>query len=675
MSASSIQERIESLRARIRRHDELYYVRATPEISDYDYDRLFAELVGLENEHPEFASDDSPTRRVGGEPLDALQSVRHAVPMLSLDNTYSLDELRAWYARVSKQLGRPPRALAAELKIDGVSISLHYEDGRLTRAVTRGDGVVGDDVTANVRTVRGLPLTVSGAPSAMEIRGEVFMARSVFTDLNRLREEAGEPLLANPRNTAAGSIRLLDSREAARRRLSVWCYQLVSAEGREAHGHVEDLEFLGDLGFPVSPGFARCDDLEKAIAKIEAWRSERAALDFETDGVVVKVDHAAERSRLGSTARSVRWAVAFKYPPEDRVTRLEAVRIQVGRTGVLTPVAELTPVEVSGSTVARATLHNFDEVERLGLRVGDAVRITKGGEVIPKVVGVVLEQRTAETVPIRRPEVCPVCGTPVERDPEEVALRCPNPTCPAVLAARLRHFVSRGAMEIEGLGGRSLELLTENGMVTDPASLWDLDPDRLAELPGWGRISAANLVRQLDEARTRPLGRLLFGLGIPHVGRRAADLLARRFLSLEGLQAATRETIEAIEGLGPVIAESVVAFFADDTNSSMVRRLVDRGVDPVEEAPDEGGAPLPLDGMTVVITGTLSRGRREFKERLEALGATVAGSVSGRTDLLVAGAEAGSKLAKAMSLGVEVVDEEALEGLVRRRSGDDLWLL
>jgi DNA ligase (NAD+) len=673
MTASAVRQRIEELRDEIRRHDRLYYVQATPEISDYEYDRLLAELVRLETEHPEFAADDSPSQRVGGEPLDELRSVRHAVPMLSLDNTYSIDELHAWYRRMEKQLGHPPTALAVELKIDGVSISLHYEDGRLVRAVTRGDGIVGDDVTANVRTIRSLPLAIPEAPAVMEIRGEVYMARSVFASHNRRREAAGEPLLANPRNATAGSVRLLDSREAARRKLSVWCFQLVTAEGRESEGHVADLEFLDQLGLPVSPGFARCTDLDGAIARIEAWRGERFAMDFETDGVVVKIDDPGERARLGATARAVRWAVAFKYPPEDRATRLVDVQIQVGRTGVLTPVAHLEPVEVSGSTVSRATLHNFDEVERLGLRTGDTVRITKGGEVIPKVVGVVLDARQADAEPILRPDACPVCGTPVEQDPDEVALRCPNRDCPAVCAAQLRHFVSRGAMEIEGLGGRSLEQLTESGMVTDPASLWDLQADALADLPGWGEISAANLMSQLDEARRRPLGRLVFALGVPHVGQRAAGLLAREFGSLEGLAAADGDAIEAIEGLGPVIAESVVAFFADERNAALVQRLVGHGVNPVEATPDPQSGSAPLDGLNVVITGTLSHGRREFKERLEELGATVTGSVSKKTDLLVAGAEAGSKLAKATSLGVEVMDEEALEAWLRDRGGDGLW--
>lgn len=673
MTAADPRERIETLRREILRHDELYYVQAAPEISDYEYDQLFAELIRLETDHPELASEDSPTQRVGGEPLSELESVRHRVPMLSLDNTYSLDELRAWYDRVTRHLGRQPEALAAELKIDGVSISLVYESGRLVRAVTRGDGVTGDDVTANVRTIRALPLAVEDAPELMEIRGEVYMARSVFARLNRARAEAGEPPLANPRNSTAGSIRLLDPREAARRRLSVWCYQLVSAEGRTRTGHVADLEYLGELGFPVSPGFSRCADLDEVEQRISEWGQERPELDFETDGVVVKVDDPEERERLGATARAVRWAVAYKYAPADQTTRLVDVQVQVGRTGVLTPVARLEPVEVSGSTVSRATLHNFDEVERLDVRIGDTVRITKGGEVIPKVVGVVFEKRPDDAQPVPRPDACPVCGTEVVPDAEHVALRCPNTGCPAVLGARLRHFVSRGAMDIEGLGERSLDQLAEAELISDPASLWDLDAEAVAALPGWGPKSAGNLVAELERAAERPLDRLVFALGIPHVGQRAASVLARRFGSLDALTRATAEEIEALPGLGPIIAEAVVDFFADSGNRELVQRLLERGVDPPAEGAEDSADGGALDGLVIVLTGTLSRPRSEVQKRLEALGATVTGSVSSNTSWLVAGDKAGSKRARAEKLGVDVLDEDALDRAIRDRGGEGLW--
>jgi len=667
-----IERRIKELRELLRRHDHLYYVLATPEIADFEYDQLFSELKGLETAHPELATPNSPTRRVGGHPLDGLVQVAHVHPMLSLDNSYSKTELHAWYARAERELGGDPGDLAAELKIDGVSISLIYESGRLVRAVTRGDGTVGDDVTANVRTIRGLPLVLEAAPSLLEIRGEVYMARSTLAEINRARLKAGEPELANPRNATAGSIRLLDSRLAAGRRLSVWCYQLVRAADRHATSHVEDLEWLVDLGLPVSPHFRRCANLGQAEAFIDRWEEDRGQLDYDTDGIVIKIDGAAQRAALGATARAVRWAVAYKFPPEGRMTVVEDVVVQVGRTGVLTPVAELEPVALSGSTVSRATLHNFDEVERLDLRVGDTVWVTKGGEVIPKVVGVVSSQRPESAEPIAVPTHCPSCGTAVVREEGEVALRCPNPHCPGVVAARLRHFTSRGAMEIEGLGGKKLDQLIAAGLITDVASLWDLDAATLSELPRWQETSANKLVAELDAARSKPLHRLLFGLGVPGVGERAARQLARRFPTLEELAAARPEELEAIDGVGPSLSASLVGWFADDRNRSLIGGLRSRGIDPEEPRIDEAGT-QPLSGMTVVVTGALSRSRREVKTRLEELGATVVGSVSSKTTHLLAGVDAGSKLAKATSLGVEILDEDGLEELMRQKGGDSLW--
>jgi DNA ligase (NAD+) len=667
-----IERRAEELRRLLRRHDHLYYVLANPEISDFEYDQLFSELKELEADHPELMTPNSPTQRVGGRPLDGLVQVAHAHPMLSLDNSYSKGELRSWWVRAERELGRDPGDLAAELKIDGVSISLIYEDRRLVRAVTRGDGTVGDEVTANVRTIRGLPLVLEAAPSLLEVRGEVYMARSTLSELNRARSEAGEPELANPRNATAGSIRLLDSRQAARRRLSVWCYQLVRAADREATSHIEDLEWLAELGLPMSPHIERCSNLDQTEAFIDRWEEDRRRLDYDTDGIVVKIDGAAQRATLGATARAVRWAVAYKFPPEGRMTVVNDVVVQVGRTGVLTPVAELEPVALSGSTVSRATLHNFDEVERLDLRVGDTVWVTKGGEVIPKVVGVVSSQRPegAEQVPV--PARCPSCGTPVVREEGEVALRCPNPHCPGVGAARLRHFTSRGAMEIEGLGGKKLDQLIAAGLISDASSLWDLEAATLAELPRWQETSAKKLVAELDAARSRPLHRLLFGLGVPGVGERAARQLAQRFPTLEALAAARPEELETITGIGPSLSASLVGWFADDRNRSLIDGLRSRGIDPEETRIDEAEI-QPLTGMTVVVTGVLSRSRREVKARLEALGATVVGSVSSKTTHLLAGVDAGGKLAKATSLGVEIVDEDGLDELLRRKGGDSLW--
>jgi DNA ligase (NAD+) len=659
----SVERRVEELRELVRYHDHRYYVLADPEISDYEYDELFAELKRLEERFPTLQSPTSPTQRVGGEPLSGLQQVEHALPMLSLENSYSRDELHAWHARVCRELGHEPRGLAVELKIDGVSISLIYEDGRLERAVTRGDGTIGDDVTANARTIRQLPLEVEALPSLAEIRGEVYLARSVLESLNRERRESGLREFANPRNAAAGAIRLLDAREASRRRLGLWCYQLARCEGFAEDSHVASLEWLSRLGFPISPGLALCTDLAAVEDFISTWEQRRHDLDYDTDGIVVKLDSRAERDALGSTARSVRWAVAYKFPPQGRTTKLLDVVVQVGRTGVLTPVAVLDPVEIAGSTVSRATLHNFDEVMRLDVRVGDTVWITKGGEVIPKVVGVVSSKRLPDAEPIAAPKACPVCGTGVVRELEEVALRCPNPECPAVLGARLRHFVTRGAMEIEGLGDRLLEQLLEAGLVTDEASLWDLEAGELVELPGWGKVSAEKLVTELEKARKRPLHRLLFALGIPHVGERAAKFLARRFGSIEALAGAEPTALEEIDGVGPVIAAAVTQWFGDPRNRRLVTRLRDRGIDPREETDSKGGD-TALAGLTFVITGTMSRPRRELKEELERRGATVAGSVSRNTSYLVAGEKAGSKLDRARDLGVEIIDENELEKLL-----------
>lgn len=665
--------RAQQLRRLIRHHDHLYYVRAEPEITDYEYDRLFAELVELESEHPELRTSTSPTRRVGGRPLDNLQPVVHAQPMLSLDNSYSRDELHAWYSRVERELGRDPGELAVELKIDGVSISLIYDDGRLVRAATRGDGFVGDDVTDNVRTIRELPLLLDGAPAALEVRGEVYMARSSFDALNAERRAAGEPEFANPRNATAGSVRLLDSRQAARRRLSLWCYQLASASGRPATSHVADLEWLSGLGLPVSPHHRRCRDLDEVEAFIDDWDARRQEIDYDIDGIVVKLDGAAERAAVGATNRAVRWAVAYKFPPQGQTTVVNDVVVQVGRTGVLTPVAELEPVRVSGSTVSRATLHNFDEVQRLGLMIGDTVWVTKGGEVIPKVVGVVSSERPSDAVEVEVPERCPSCGTPVERIPDQVALRCPNPDCPAVAAARLRHFCSRGAMEIDGLGDKTLEQLTARGMVTDEASLWDLEAEELAELPGWGERSAEKIMDQLERARTRPFHRLLFGLGIPGVGEGVARRLARHFPSLDRLAAAEREDLEAVDGVGPALTAALTGWLSDDRNRRLVDRLRERGVDPVEPEPDGAGGSRPLAGTAFVVTGTLSRSRRVVKERLEALGARVTGAVSGSSTHLLAGADAGSKLDQARARGVAIVSEEELAEMVAEKGGPPLW--
>ncbi|MFI5165587.1 MAG: NAD-dependent DNA ligase LigA [Thermoanaerobaculales bacterium] len=664
--SGSVREKIARLRQEIRRHEHLYYVLARPEISDLAFDQLLAELRDLEAAHPELVTPDSPTQRVGGAPADELPQVHHAVPMLSLDNSYSESELGEWHERVSRGLGRAPRGLVAELKIDGVSLSLVYENGLLARAVTRGNGEVGDEVTGNARTIRALPLSLPEVVALAEIRGEVYLPREVFAALNRARREEGEEPFANPRNATAGAIRLLDPRESAKRRLSFFAYQIPRAQGRDLARHSEALDTLAGWGFAVNPGWSRCANLDDVHAFIVEWGAKRKQLPFDIDGVVVKVDELAEQRRLGATSKFPRWAIAYKYPPEGERTKLLNIVVQVGRTGALTPVAELEPVLLAGSTVSRATLHNADEVARLDTRVGDTVWVAKGGDVIPKVVAVDPAARPDSTQAFRMPARCPACGTAVVRDPGEVVLRCPNAQCPAVLRQRLFHFVSRAGLDIEGLGRRSIDQLIDAGLVTDPASLWDLELNQLTELPRWGEKSAANLLDQVSLARQRPLWRLLVALGIRHVGEKAAKLLAARFGSLAALQRATQEELQQVEGIGPTIAASVVSFCADAESAELLRRLRERDVDPHESAPPAVAA-QPLAGLTFVITGTLSRSREEVATRLANAGAKVVESVSRKTTFLVHGADAGSKLAKAKDLGVALLDEGGLTRLLAEK--------
>ncbi|MGC8916459.1 MAG: NAD-dependent DNA ligase LigA [Thermoanaerobaculum sp.] len=662
---NDVRERMEWLRREIRRHEYLYYVLAKPEISDFEFDQLMAELKALEAAHPELVTPDSPTQRVGGAVLDELPQVRHDIPMLSLDNSYNEGELAEWYGRVLRALGKAPDHLVAELKIDGVSLSLIYENGVLARAVTRGNGEVGEEVTTNARTIPTIPLRLPEELPLVEVRGEVYMPREVFLELNRRRREEGEEPFANPRNATAGSIRLLDSGECARRGLRFFAYQIPRVSGRNLAYHSEALELLAQWGFATNPGWRRCPSLPCVHEFIVEWEQKRKSLPFDIDGVVVKVDNLAEQHALGATSKFPRWAVAYKYPPEGERTKVKNIVVQVGRTGTLTPVAELEPVRLAGTTVTRATLHNADEVARLDVRVGDTVWVEKGGDVIPKVVAVDVAARAEGTEPFVMPQRCPVCGTEVVREPGEVAIRCPNPSCPAVQKARLLHFCSRAGLDIQGLGEQRVEQLLAEGMVSDPASLWDLDWEKLAALPGWGKKSAENLRRQLDEAKKRPLWRLLVALGIRHVGERAAKLLAARFGSLEALGRATREELEAIEGVGPTIAESVVRFFASREGSELVSRLRARGLDPREEAQAQG--PKPLSGLAFVITGTLSRPREQVAALLEAAGAQVSDSVSRKTSFLIVGENPGSKLEKARSLGVPTLDEAQLRQLLSEK--------
>ena len=657
-----LARRAEKLRETIRRHEDLYYRVGKPEISDREFDALVAELVALEAAHAELVTPDSPTQRVGGAPLASFAQVRHEPPMLSLDNTYSLAEVGEWIERIRRLEPDLEPSFVAELKIDGVSISLLYEDGLFRRGATRGNGVVGDDVTVNLRTVRSLPLKLRGeAPRRLLVRGEVYMPRSVFARLNRGREEAGEPLFVNPRNSAAGTIRMLDSREVAARRLAALVY--AAAEGLAEPDHGRTLEHLRQWGFPVHEGWRRCAGLAEIEAFVAEWREKRRELDFETDGVVLKVDDLELRRRLGSTAKSPRWAVAYKFEAERAATRINGILVQVGRTGVLTPVADLEPVFVGGTTVRRATLHNYEDLSRKDVRVGDTVWIERGGDVIPKVVAVDLDKRRRGARRFAMPARCPQCGEKVVRLEGEVAWRCVNPTCPAVVAESIRHFVGRNAMDVEGLGDERIDQLVAAGKIGDFPDLYRLRKEDLVDLEGWGERSAEKLLAALAESKGRELHRLLFAIGIRWVGERVAKLLAAHFGALSALAAADEDELVAVPEVGPKVAAAVRAFFDEPRQRARLAALAAAGVEPPPVARPAAGRVLA--GRTVVLTGRLERSTREAATAaLEALGARVSGSVSKQTDFVLAGEEAGSKLAKAESLGVRVVDEAWLEAVL-----------
>jgi DNA ligase (NAD+) len=656
--------RAEELRAEILRHERLYYVEARPEITDAEFDRLMSQLASIESLHPDLATADSPTRRVGGEPALGFATVEHAIPMLSLENAYSWEEAEAWRVRVVRVLGEEPSGYVAELKIDGLSISLRYEDGVLARAATRGDGFRGEDVTENVRTIRSIPLRIPES-AALEARGEVFYPRSAFRKLNAEREAAGEPMFANARNTAAGTIRLLDSRITAKRGLAAWMYSIAESRNLPAT-QAETLERLRGLGLPTQPHWRRCATFEEVRSVVDRWENERADLDFETDGVVIKVDDRGLQAELGSTSKSPRWALAFKYRAEEATTVVRGISVQVGRTGTLTPVAHFDPIVLAGTTVKRATLHNYEDLARKDVRVGDTVIVEKGGDVIPKVVRVVPEMRPPDSAPFVMPALCPVCRDPVVREEGEVATRCVNPACPAMVREALRHFCSRRAMRIEGLGEKLVDQLVREGLLSDVASIYALAADDLSRLERWGEKSAANLLGEIERSKENDLSRLLFALGIRHVGEKAAATLARRFGSLDALIAAGEEELQNVDEVGPNTAAAIVAWFSHPRHRELVEKLRSRGVNFLSRQ-SRPAAEGPLAGKTVVLTGALPDvTREEATRRLEAAGAKIAGSVSKKTGYVLAGEAAGSKLEKAKELGVPTVtwDEmlEILEG-------------
>jgi len=657
------EKRIARLREEIRRHEHLYYVLAAPEISDQEYDALERELRELEREFPDLITPTSPTQRVGEAPSTEFPTFVHRVPMLSLDNTYSEEELREFEERVFRVVGKREIAYTAELKIDGLSMALHYEGGRLARAVTRGDGVRGDDITPNARAIRAIPLELRGddAPAELEVRGEVYLSRSRFAAINREREEAEEEPFANPRNAAAGTMKSLDARVVEKRGLEVFLYSVAQARGLELNSQWQALERMRAWGLRTNPESRRCATIGDVLETALAWRERRDTFEYEIDGVVVKVDDFALQQELGATSKFPRWAIAYKYPAVQAETAVRAIEVQVGRTGRLTPVAHLEPVFLAGTTVSRATLHNEEEIARKDVRVGDTVQIERGGEVIPKVVAVVLEKRPPGTEPWTPPERCPACGTPAVRSEGEVDRRCPNPSCPAQVEERLKHFARRDAMDIEGLGNVLVHELVERGLVRDFADLYSLRFEDLAPLfapkaKKGESLGARNLLEAIARSRSRELRRLVFGLGIRFVGERAATLLARHFHSLDAIGAADVDAIDAIYEIGPAVAGSVHAWFRDPANQTLIERLKGAGLR-IEEAP-AGGTSLAFQGQQFVLTGALeSMSRDEAKAAIEARGGRVTGTVSKRTSVVVAGREAGSKLERARELGVSVIDE------------------
>jgi len=667
--SDSVRKRIVELRELIRYHEYKYYVENDPEISDFEFDKLMAELQTIEKNHAALVTPDSPTQRVGGKPVEGFAVVEHRVPMQSIDNTYSADELREFEERISRLLAGEPVEYVVELKIDGVAVSLWYEDGMFVQGATRGDGRRGDDITANLRTVREIPLKLradGAVPPVLEARGEIYLSKREFERINKKRGEEGEPLFANPRNAAAGSLKLLDPRITATRRLGTFSYGIGYSEGLEIASHEEALNLLESLSLPVNPHRVTCHTMDEVIDRCLAFDESRAQLPYEIDGMVVKVNSFDQQRRLGSTAKSPRWVVAYKFPAERAVTRLKSIVVQVGKTGTLTPVANLEPVSLAGTTVKRATLHNADEIARKDIRVGDTVLVEKAGEIIPQVVEVLFDKRTGEERPFRMPRTCPVCGAPVVKDPDGVYHRCHNISCPAQVKARIRHFASRDAMDIEGLGPALVEQLVDKNLAEDFSGLYRLREDEFAKLEKMGAKSARNLVQAIEQSKTRNLDRLIYALGILHIGVNGARLLAARFESLDALAGASADELAEIEGLGPIVAESVVRFFTAEHNRATIRKLEDAGVNTRRLAAPPVGEEGPLAGKTLVLTGKLTGYTRdEARKLIEQFGGKVSASVSSKTDYVLAGEEPGSKLDKARKLGVRVIDETEFDGIVR----------
>lgn len=669
---TTVAQRLDTLREAIRRHQHHYYVEDRPTLSDAEYDALYRELQDLEAAHPELVTPDSPTQRVGGEAAEGFVSVAHLVPMLSLDNAVNVEALREFEARMRRLLPEPQFTYVAEPKIDGLGVALLYEEGRLVRGATRGDGRVGEDITQNLRAIKSIPLRLQGPLAAfarLEVRGEVYMPKHAFARLNQQLEEDGQEPFANPRNAAAGSLRLLDPRLSARRPLDIFLYTLSYTEPAHPYQqHWEAMLVLAQAGLKINPQSQQCASMDEVIAYCQALEEKRHELAYDADGVVVKVDNFALQAQLGATAHHPRWAIAFKFAPQQAVSQVHAINISVGRTGALTPTADLEPVHIAGVTVSRASLHNEDEIRRKDIRAGDTVVVERAGDVIPQVVRVLVDQRPPDSKPFVMPTHCPVCHTEAYRPVGEAVARCPNISCPAQIKERLLHYGSRRAMDIDGLGAAVVEQLVERRLVRDVADLYTLDVAALVQLDRLAAKSAGNLVQALDHSRERGLARLLFGLGIRHAGERVAAILAAQYGSLDVLAQAPADELAAINDIGPVIAQSVHQFFANAENQHTIARLREAGVRMTEGAlpGTEPGGQQVLSGKVFVLTGTLPQMTRDAaRDRITAAGGRVTSSVSRKTDYVVAGEDPGSKYDRAQELGVTILDEAGLDQLLQ----------
>ncbi|WP_251423045.1 NAD-dependent DNA ligase LigA [Veillonella agrestimuris] len=658
-----VQAKIKALQEELTHAQYLYYVKDAPTMSDYEYDQKYRELLALEEAHPQYRVPSSPTQRVGSKVEGAFEKVVHGRPMLSLSNVFNSDELRAFDNRVTKELGRHTEAYVVELKIDGLAVNLHYENGVFTRAVTRGDGRVGEDITANVKTIKSIPLYLENAPAFIEIRGEAYMPHSEFKRINEEREEEGLPTFVNPRNAAAGSLRQQDPAIAANRNLAFFAYAIGSEDGANIESQEQLLKTLEAFHFPVNPHYRLCHTIDEVIEIIQYWDEKRHELPYDTDGMVIKVNDFNDQDMLGSTAKDPKWATAYKYPPEEVETVLKDITINVGRTGVLTPTGELESVFVSGTNVSRVTLHNQDFITEKDIRIGDHVIVHKAAEIIPEVIRVVKEKRTGVEIPFKIPHICPVCGSPAVRRDGEAAIRCTNKHCPAIEKEKIIHFASRNAMNIDGLGPSIVENLINNKLIASVVDLYSLTVDQLVTMDRMGKKSAENLVKAIDDSKSRGLDRVLFGLGIPLIGSKAASTIARVLGSMDRFLTVTKEELLSVEEIGPTMADSIIEYRKDPEHITVVEGLVKAGlnmtIDTVEPAGNE------MDGEIVVLTGKLSAmGRSEAGKLLEAHGAKVTGSVSKKTTLVVAGEDSGSKLTKANELGIRVINEEELLALI-----------